>query len=161
MPPEVARELRRHISPRPLKQMSNTQRAAAQQQLADQQQKRSSGWVLAGCVAFTGAAFSIPFVAQQWIGNLNSRDDPLTHAQIRRGAFMNSGSTDAGKDPHWDFRKGQYKKDDNYWAIFDGGNNAASTAFGHIVGVGSNNKEKGKDAVAEKKEGSDAGSSQK
>lgn len=33
---------------------------------------------------------------------------------------MNSGSTDAGKDPAWDFRTGTYNKDDNYWAIFDG-----------------------------------------
>lgn len=132
LPPEVARELRRHISPN-----QKTQKAA--QQLAQQQEKRGSGWVLAGCVAFTGAAFSIPFLAQQWIGNLNAREDPLTHAQIRRGAFMNSGSTDAGKDPSWDFRKGQYNKDDNYWAIFD--NNAAKTAFGNIVKVGKDEKQ--------------------
>jgi hypothetical protein len=86
---------------------------------------------LAGTLVFTGAAFSIPFVAQQWIGHLNNRDQPLTHAQIRRGAFLNSGSTDVGKDPQYDFRKGQYKKDDNYWAIFD--NNAALQAFGSMV----------------------------
>jgi hypothetical protein len=134
LPPEVARELRRHVSPRPLK----TQQAA--KELAEQQRKKSSGWVLAGCVAFTGTAFAIPFAAQQWIGNLNARDGPLTHAQIRRGAFLNSGSTDAGKDPAWDFRKGEYKKDDNYWAIFD--NNAAATAFGNIVKVGSSDEKK-------------------
>ena len=147
LPPEVARELRRHVSPRPLKPMfdANTQRAAQQLAAEQQQQKRGSGWVLAGCVAFTGAAFSIPFLAQQWIGNLNARDEPLTHAQIRRGAFMNSGSIDAGKDPAWDFRTGEYKKDDNYWAIFD--NNAASTAFGSIVKVGKDDK---KDAAPKK-----------
>ena len=123
LPPEVARELRRHVSPRPLNQIRVTD--------AGQQHRPGGNWVLAGTLMFTGAAFAIPFVAHQWIGNLNSRDQPLTHAQIRRGAFLNSGSTDVGKDPQWDFRKGQYKKDDNYWAIFD--NNAALQAFGNIV----------------------------
>ena len=132
------------MSPRPLKPLTDTQRAA--QQLAEQQQpSRSSAGVLVGCVIFTGAAFSIPFIAQQWIGNLNARDEALTHAQIRRGAFMNSGSTDAGKDPQWDFRKGQYRKDDNHWAIFD--NNAAQTAFGSISKIG---KQEEKDATEKK-----------
>ena len=52
---------------------------------------------------------------------------------------MNSGSIDAGKDPAWDFRKGEYKKDDNYWAIFD--NNAATTVFGNIAKIGKKDKE--------------------
>ena len=113
LPPDVARELLRHVSPRPLKQQlsKQQQQLAAQQQL---QQRSKNGWVLAGTLVFTGAAFSIPFAAQQWIGNLNNREDPLTKAQIRRGAFLNSGSTDVGRDPQWDSRKGHYKKDDNY-----------------------------------------------
>ena len=50
----------------------------------------------------------IPYIATQWIGNLNEKDDALTAAQIRRGAFLNSGSKDAGKDPNWDFKTGTY-----------------------------------------------------
>ncbi|CAB9513822.1 expressed unknown protein [Seminavis robusta] len=147
LPPEVARELRRHVSPRPLKQMAQKQKLALQKE--QEQQRKGSGWVLAGCVVFTGAAFSIPFAAQQWIGNLNARDEPLTHAQVRRGAFMNSGSVDAGKDPQWDFRKGQYKKDDNYWAIFD--NNAAAQTFGAIVSAtGKDEQDKSKEEPPKK-----------
>jgi len=123
LPPGVARELLRHVSPRPLKSM-------AQQQALKQQKASGSGMVLAGCVLFTAGAFSLPFVLHQWIGNLNARDEPLTHAQIRRGAFLNSGSTDAGRDPQWDFRKGEYRKDENYWALFDNKDNVAEQAFG-------------------------------
>lgn len=142
LPPEVAKELLRHVAPRKSTQRAAQQLAAQQQQ--QQSQKRGSGWVLAGCLAFTGTAFAIPFVAQKWIGNLNARDEPLTHAQIRRGAFNNSGSTDAGKDPAWDFRKGQYKKDDNYWAIFD--DKSSSTAFGSMVSA--TGKDDSKEPVA-------------
>lgn len=136
LPPEVARELRRHVSAKPLKPTTSQSGArvaveGAAQQLRYQQQGNGSKMVLAGCLAFTGVAFSVPFLAQQWIGNLNARDGPLTGAQVQRGAFLNSGSKDAGKDPQWDFMKGQYKKDDNYWAIFD--NKAAQQAFGNIV----------------------------
>lgn len=150
LPPEVARELRRHVSPRPLSQQraKAAAAAAANQQNDNQGRSNNTRWVLAGCVAFTGAAFSIPFFAQKWIGNLNSREDPLTPAQIRRGAFLNSGSKDMGKDPQWDFVRGQYKKDDNYWAIFD--NDAAQQAFGSIVstgGTGGNNKTTNKEPV--------------
>ena len=42
----------------------------------------------------------------------------LTHAQIRRGAFNNSGSRDAGKDPHWDFKTGTRIKDESYTELF-------------------------------------------
>ena len=152
LPPEVARELRRHVSPRPLKDMSasatsatSNPKAAArllqqqQQQQQQQNQRPGTGWILGGCVVLTGTAFATPFAAQHWIGNLNNRDEPLTHAQIRRGAFLNSGSTDAGKDPQWDFRNGQYKKDDNYWAIFDADktpHNAAQQAFGALAAIG-------------------------
>jgi hypothetical protein len=42
----------------------------------------------------------------------------LTHAQIRRGAFNNSGSRDVGKDPMWDFSKGVRKQDKEYVDLF-------------------------------------------
>ena len=65
-----------------------------------------------------GAAFSIPFVAIQWVGRLTDKEEGLTAAQIRRGAFNNSGSRDVGRDPKWDFEKGVYKKDADYQDIF-------------------------------------------
>lgn len=155
LPPDVAKELLRHVAPRPLKSAaatatSNPQAAAKlfQQQQRQQYERPGTGWIFAGCMIFTGTAFAIPFVAQHWIGNLNARDEPLTHAQIRRGAFMNSGSTDAGKDPAWDFRKGLYRKDDNYWAIFDGERNAntdtARQAFGGMAVLGAGGEETAK-----------------
>jgi hypothetical protein len=42
----------------------------------------------------------------------------LTHAQIRRGAFNNSGSRDVGKDPYWDFKTGTRIKDKSYEELF-------------------------------------------
>jgi cation transport regulator ChaC len=141
LPPEIARELRRHVSPRPLQQRSKQR---------PMEQRPGGNWVLAGTLVFTGMAFSIPFVAQQWIGHLNNREQPLTHAQIRRGAFLNSGSTDVGRDPQWDFRKGQFKKDDNYWAIFD--NNAALQAFGRIVSATGKTEEVENATVVSKKD---------
>jgi hypothetical protein len=54
----------------------------------------------------------------KWVGRLNDKDEALTAAQIRRGAFNNSGSRDVGRDPNWDFSKGLYKKDADYEAMF-------------------------------------------
>lgn len=135
LPPDVAKELLRHVSPRPLRRAADTsdRQAAAKLFQKQQQDKRpGAGKVAAGLVIFTGTMFAVPFALQQWIGSLNERDDPLTPSQTRRGAFNNSGSRDAGKDPAWDFRKGQYKKDDNYWAIFDDERNL----FGSVAGAG-------------------------
>lgn len=42
----------------------------------------------------------------------------LSAAQIRRGAFNNSGSRDAGKDPHWDFKTGTRRNDPDYEDLF-------------------------------------------
>jgi hypothetical protein len=69
-------------------------------------------------VALAGAAASIPALAHWWMGGMNEKDAPLTTSQVRRGAFLNSGSKDVGKDPNWDFAAGQYKKDTGYFAIF-------------------------------------------
>jgi hypothetical protein len=74
--------------------------------------------VLVGTLTFLGFACSIPFWAMKWVGRLNDKDEGLTAAQIRRGAFNNSGSRDVGRDPKWDFTKGMYKKDADYEAIF-------------------------------------------
>jgi hypothetical protein len=52
----------------------------------------------------------VPYLFINWIQPLNDRDSALTGSQIRRGAFNNSGSKDAGKDPYWDFKRGRRKR---------------------------------------------------
>jgi hypothetical protein len=52
----------------------------------------------------------VPYIFIHTINPLTERDDTLTGSQIRRGAFNNSGSKDAGKDPYWDFKRGRRKK---------------------------------------------------
>lgn len=53
---------------------------------------------------------AVPYFFIRWIQPLSERDGALTGSQIRRGAFNNSGSTDVGKDPYWDFKRGRRKK---------------------------------------------------
>jgi len=53
---------------------------------------------------------AVPYAFINWIQPLSERDSELTGSQIRRGAFNNSGSKDAGKDPYWNFKKGRRKK---------------------------------------------------
>jgi hypothetical protein len=96
LPPEVARELLRHVKP-PKAKIT-----------ADAQKKSGANKVLLGCVGFISCASLIPYVATQWISNLTDRDDSLTPAQVRRGAFTNSGTRDAGRDPAWDWKNGTY-----------------------------------------------------
>uniref|UniRef100_A0AAV1VDY3 Uncharacterized protein n=1 Tax=Peronospora matthiolae TaxID=2874970 RepID=A0AAV1VDY3_9STRA len=53
--------------------------------------------------------FSIPFVAHYTkTANFTAQKDPLNSSQIRRGAYLNSGSRDAGADPDWDLSTGTY-----------------------------------------------------
>jgi hypothetical protein len=112
LPPEIVRELRRHVSPRPLKSPA--------EQLRELREERSSAmqYVLGGCMALLMAAASFPLVATWWI-SLNDKEGALTKSQIRRGAFNNSGSTDVGRDPDWDFAGGQYKKPVGYQAVLE------------------------------------------
>ena len=122
LPPEVVRELRRHVSPKPLPKPGQQQQATQQQQKQASSNSRSSKtlpYVLAGCLGLTATAASFPLIATWWVGNLNEKDAPLTGNQARRGAFNNSGSRDVGKDPNWDFQKGEYKKETGYAAIYE------------------------------------------
>jgi hypothetical protein len=112
LPPDVARELRRHVSPRPLPK-------PGQRNPQVEQQRKGMSKVLAGCIALTATAASFPLIASWWIVNLSEKDDPLTAPQVRRGAFTNSGSRDVGKDANWDHKSGQYKKDTGYFAMFE------------------------------------------
>jgi hypothetical protein len=98
IPEHVARELRRHVV-KPSSSSNNNNKKA---------------YVLLGCVTFTAMAAALPYYATRWIGNLNARDDPLTAAQVRRGAYTNSGTRDVGRDPQWDFKSGTYKRDDEF-----------------------------------------------
>ena len=66
--------------------------------------------VLWGCVGFVGCAASLPYWATHTISNLTDRDEALTAAQVRRGAFQNSGTHDAGRDPNWENGKYIYSK---------------------------------------------------
>jgi hypothetical protein len=113
LPPHVLRELKRHVSPKPL--VSH----AAQQQQAASRSKMSNGMkaALGGTILLTATAASFPLLATWWIGNLSQKDDPLTAPQVRRGAFLNSGTRDVGKDPDWDFQTGTHAVKSGYAAI--------------------------------------------
>jgi hypothetical protein len=104
--PAMVRELKRHVSPNANKPSSAP---------------KDSSYVLYVCVGLTVTAASFPLLAHWWISakdSLANRDQALTSAQIRRGAFLNSGSKDIGRDPAWDAKTGTYQKDAGYYAIF-------------------------------------------
>ena len=66
--------------------------------------------MLAGTVLLTATAASFPLLSHWWVGHLTAKDAALSAAQVRRGAFMNSGTKDMGRDPQWDFEKGMHKQ---------------------------------------------------
>lgn len=111
LPPNVARELLRHVNPSP------KSATASQQQTANGAGGSQHRGILLGCLAFTGAAASIPLLAHLWVGRLTDKEDALSAAQVRRGAFLNSGSKDVGVDPNWNFATGEYKQDTGYAAM--------------------------------------------
>jgi hypothetical protein len=96
LPPEVARELLRHVKPLKAKIKPEAEK------------NNGSNKILFACIGFVGFAASLPYIATQWVSNLSDRDESLTPAQVRRGAFQNSGSRDAGKDPNWNWKEGRY-----------------------------------------------------
>mmetsp|Transcript_793 Transcript_793/g.1614 ORF Transcript_793/g.1614 Transcript_793/m.1614 type:complete len:165 (-) Transcript_793:1583-2077(-) len=114
LPPHVLRELKRHVSPKSL-----PKGAAAAQTGTAGRQKMSNGMkaALGGTILLTATAASFPLLATWWIGNLAQKEDPLTAPQVRRGAFLNSGTRDIGRDPEWDFEKGLHKTKSGYAAI--------------------------------------------
>jgi hypothetical protein len=113
LPPNVARELLRHVSPAGSRKVAMPS-AAADLKKNGAGASSSGHYVLIGCLAFTAAAASLPVLATWWIGRLSDREDPLTAAQVRRGAFMNSGGRDVGVDRNWDFATGSYKQPTGY-----------------------------------------------
>jgi hypothetical protein len=108
IPPHIARELQRHVG---------KARVAAPKATSAASSSAGSNKVLIGCLSFLGFSISIPFLAMEWVGgSLTDKEDALTAAQVRRGAFLNSGSRDAGRDPNWE--RGQYKKNKELQEMF-------------------------------------------
>lgn len=114
----ISKELQRHVQ-------SGQRSRASSKTIRQQRDSAGDGSggsgisnTLLGCVAFVGVTASIPFLSMHWIGPLNEREEALTHAQVRRGAFNNSGSRDIGKDPKWDFKTGTRVKDEGYRDLF-------------------------------------------
>lgn len=119
LPPHVLRELKRHVSPTPMKPSAGQHASRGPTAAPGSKQKMGTGMKLAlgGSLLLTATAGSFPLLATWWIGNLNQRDEALTAPQVRRGAFQNSGTRDIGKDPEWDFEKGLHKTKSGYAAI--------------------------------------------
>ncbi len=70
IPPHIARELRRHVLKTP-KSRSGHQSSSKSSSTEGNGAIRT----FLGCTAFIGVMASIPFVAMQWIGPLNERDE--------------------------------------------------------------------------------------
>ena len=105
LPPHVARELRRHISPKPLVSPFTK----LQPPSANDSTPPGHRMVFIGCTTLIVLAGCTPLIMYYWIKPLNESDIPLTAPQIRRGAFQNSGSKDVGKDMDWNFQSGTHK----------------------------------------------------
>ena len=141
LPPHVARELRRHISPKPLvspfaKTKPQSDFTASQLTLLQQPVSgRPHRMVFIGCTALTLLAGCTPLLMYYWVKPLNESDVPLTAPQIRRGAFLNSGSRDVGKDTDWNFQTGTHKLRAGYGNIRTDSDDTTSSD-----GAGTNNE---------------------
>ena len=119
IPSQIARELARHVKPlKPTSSGANSTASQATELYNETSYFNNKIKTVIGCFAFVSLTASIPLWAMKWIGPLNEKDEALTSAQIRRGAFNNSGSRDVGKDPNWDFKTGKRKKDKDYEDLF-------------------------------------------
>lgn len=119
IPSHIARELARHVKPlKPTSSGANSTASRPTEIYNETSRINNTIKTVIGCFAFVSLTASIPFWAMKWIGPLNEKDGALTSAQIRRGAFNNSGSRDVGKDPNWDFKTGKRKKDKDYEGLF-------------------------------------------
>ena len=70
---------------------------------------------VAGLVAFVGLMGVVPLLLQRRHMRLQAgvplaqTERPLAPAEVRRGAYLNTGSKDAGPDPDWDLKANTYK----------------------------------------------------
>mmetsp|Transcript_31865 Transcript_31865/g.66498 ORF Transcript_31865/g.66498 Transcript_31865/m.66498 type:complete len:193 (-) Transcript_31865:262-840(-) len=116
LPPHVQQELLRHVGAAPPKTATasnKTMENIALQQLKESR-KSSLNKTLAGTLLFVAFTASLPMICSYWIDNLTEKEDALTAAQVRRGAFMNSGSRDVGRDPDWDLEQHKHKYEKGY-----------------------------------------------
>lgn len=76
---------------------------------------RSNAPLVLGLVAFTTLMGVVPVLLHRRQkallqgGTLYASESPLNATQIRRGAYLNSGSKDVGPDTDWDHKAGLYK----------------------------------------------------
>ena len=76
---------------------------------------RSQPLLVLGLVGFTGFMCAVPMLLHQRHKRLTNgvplvgSERPLTAAENRRGAYLNTGSRDVGPDPDWNWRNGTYK----------------------------------------------------
>lgn len=112
--PQVLRELKRHLPNPSSSHAAGGGKRAGPRPAASSSSSSSFTFALAGCLLLTATAGSFPLIAQWWIvqrkGGLNAKEGPLTAAQVRRGAFLNSGTRDVGRDEDWDFKRGIHKE---------------------------------------------------
>jgi len=136
LPPHVVRELKRHVSPKPLPKGAGTAQGAGQRQ------KMTTGMkvALGGTILLFTTTASFPLLASWWIGNLAQKEDPLTAPQVRRGAFLNSGTRDIGRDPEWDFERGKRLHKSGYAAIAE--EEKSRSLPGEFLALGSKQMEK-------------------
>lgn len=118
--PQIIKELRRHVKSGKSPTGNSSVHSSIQLGgISEKKGGRTHTVTILGCMVVIGVTASLPYVCTRLIGSLNERDAPLTYAQVRRGAFNNSGSKDIGKDPQWDFHTGTYIKDKEYHKLFE------------------------------------------
>ncbi|ETW01981.1 hypothetical protein H310_06506 [Aphanomyces invadans] len=74
--------------------------------------KRESSLMIGGLVLLAGLGmYSLPYVIVKGKQGQNtlSKEGPLSVTEVRRGAFLNSGSKDIGPDPDWNFETNSYQ----------------------------------------------------
>ncbi|ETV73847.1 hypothetical protein H257_11511 [Aphanomyces astaci] len=74
--------------------------------------RRESSLLIGGFVLLGGLAmYSLPyFIVKGKQGqNTLAKEGPLSKTEVRRGAFLNSGSKDIGPDPDWSFVTNSYQ----------------------------------------------------
>jgi hypothetical protein len=89
---------------------------------------------LVGCTVFVAAAGSLPYWATQSIGSLTDRDETLNPSSVRRGAFSNSGTKDAGRDTNWDWKNGRYVYPPGFAEHLKRNQNPGDTDLGPDIG---------------------------
>jgi len=69
--------------------------------------------VALGLTVFAGGCALVPLWYSRKMKamdrNLQQKKDALAGSQVIRGAYLNTGSKDAGADPDWDFETGRWK----------------------------------------------------